>query len=285
MELSRPRCARSLERFGRRRCAWLPFGSLAALRFWFGRLRCAWLPCGSFASLTYGICDGWVLGFAGTSWAFRRNWFIFGGRMNDGGAWKGFPRGFVVGGGGLGGFPKGWTAFLVGIVGFSKTVGSGFGAEVGGDSPLTGAASYLKTNAEEESMGAEVGGDSPLTGATLEFKNPRRQHSQRPAGQASCAALPAPVQAGHTRLGAGTKTINIASRTTPPPQTNHFRRDAQLVPAKPRTQPITNAISKRSARTKRKRATRATEPKASQAKRRRREPKGQPSAARQPNRA
>ena len=51
-------------------------------------------------------------------------------------------------------------------------------------------------------------------------------------------------------------------------KTNQFRRNAPLVPAKPRTQPITNAKSLRSRRTKRKpSAAPATEPQAQRSKR------------------
>ncbi len=73
------------------------------------------------------------------------------------------------------------------------------------------------------------------------------------------------------------------SRHQPTPdhqKTKQFRRNAQLVPAKPRTHP--SQMPKGSAATE-PQGNEVTEPKASQAKRRRREPKGQPSEARQPN--
>ncbi len=95
-------------------CARLGAVRLLALRFRFACCaalvvrspRFAWLPCGAVAALPYGICDGWVLGFAGKSGTFRRKWFVFGGRMRGGCGLLGFPRVWRD----LGGFPRGLGA-------------------------------------------------------------------------------------------------------------------------------------------------------------------------------
>ncbi len=67
------------------------------------------------------------------------------------------------------------------------------------------------------------------------------------------------------------------------PKTNQFRRNAPLVPAKPRTHPSQMPKGSEATEPQGSKRSAATEPKASQAQRRRREPKGQPSEARQPN--
>ncbi len=160
---------------------------------------------------------GWVLGFAGTSWASRRKCFHFsevGWTMVEpcrafqgvcGRWWR------------IGRLSKGVDGFPGGVFWTLRCCGGWFWGEGRRRQPALPERPWkLKTNADIGPIRAKAGGDSPLAERPLKLRtNAVVTHKSRQEGERLPPTLP-PIQAGHTHVGAGTKLMTFTSRSSPP---------------------------------------------------------------------